>query len=364
MAILCWNGTTRGAAASPILRRTTPTPPYVNWQYAFDTNIGLTKIWGKHTFKGGFSSQDNLKVHNVGTQDAGVIAIEGALNFGQNSNNPFDTGFGYSNAALGVFQSYSQLNGLIEGRYVFHNNDFYFQDNWRVTKKLTLDMGMRFVHNGPPYDSREQISNFFPNLWQASQAPQLFQPGCAVPNQNPCSSANRVAINPVTGASLGLGSSSIIGDIVPNSGNVLNGIVQAGKGINKANYSEPLLVYGPRFGAAYAMSDKIVIRGGIGLFYGRPQGDASYGQSGNPPVGQAATVFNSTLAAVAAGTASAYQAPPQLNIYNYNANIPASLQWNIGTQVVVPWAGRVDVSYVEDYNYNTVAWAAVGTPTG
>ncbi len=343
-----------------------PYPGFVNWQYTIDSNLALTKIWGKHTFKGGFSSQDSMKIQNLGTQDSGVIAPEGALNFGQNSNNPLDSGFGYSNAALGVFQTYAEQSALIEGRYVYHNNDFYLQDNWKATRKLTLDMGLRFVHNGPQYDSREQLSNFFPNLWQASQAPQLFQPGCLVAQAAgaACSAANRVAVNPVTGASLGIDTSSIIGDIVPNTGNLLNGIVSAGKGIQKSNYSEPLLVYGPRFGAAYALSDKIVFRGGIGLFYDRPQGDAIYGQSGNPPTGQAATVFNSTLAAVAAGTASAYQAPPQLNVYNYNAAIPASLQFNFGGQIVVPWSGLVDISYVQSYNYNTVAWGAIGTPTG
>ena len=339
-------------------------PPFVNWQYTVDANLALTKIWGRHTFKAGYALQNSMKVQNLGTQTLGVLPIEGALNFGQNSNNPLDTGFGYSNAALGVFQSYAQQSALTEGRYVYHSNDFYIEDNWKVTKKLTLDMGMRFVHNGPQYDSREQLSNFFPNLWQASQAPQLFVPGCTVMNQNPCASANRVAVNPVTGASLGPGSSAIIGDIVPNTGNLLNGIVQAGKGINKANYSEPFLVFGPRFGAAYSLSQKIVLRGAIGMFYDRPQGDAIYGQIGNPPTGQAATVYNSTLQAVAAGAASAYQAPPQLVVYNYNANIPSSFQFNFGSQFVLPWASLVDVSYVQSDNYNTVAWGTIGTPTG
>ena len=338
-------------------------PPFVNWQYTIDSNLALTKIWGRHTFKGGFSSQDSLKVQNLGTQTLGVLPIEGALNFGQNSNNPLDTGFGYSNAALGVFQSYAEQSALTEGRYVYHNNDFYIQDNWKITKKLTLDMGLRFVHNGPQYDAREQLSNFFPDKWQASQAPLLFTPGCAV-TATPCPSASRVAINPLTGASLGIGSSSNIGNIVPNTGNLLNGIVRAGQGIDKANYTEPFLIYGPRFGAAYALSDKVVLRGAIGLFYDRPQGDAIYGQIGNPPTGQAATVYNSTLEAVAAGAATAYQAPPQLVVYNYNASVPASLQFNFGAQVVLPWAGLVDVSYVQSKNYNTVAWGTIGTPAG
>ncbi len=338
-------------------------PPFVNWQYTVDANLALTKIWGRHTFKGGYTLQNNLKVQNLGTQTLGVLPIEGSLNFGQNSNNPLDTGFGYANAALGIFQSYAQQSGLTEGRYVYHSNDFYIQDNWKVTKKLTLDMGMRFVHNGPQYDSREQLSNFFPDQWQASQAPLLFVPGCSI-SQNPCASANRVAVNPATGVSLGPGSSSIIGDIVPNTGNLLNGIVPAGKGINKANYSEPFLVYGPRFGAAYAISERVVLRGAIGLFYDRPQGDAIYGQIGNPPTGQAATVYNSTLQAVAAGTATAYQAPPQLVVYNYNANIPASLQFNFGAQIGLPWASVVDISYVQSDNYNNIAYGTIGTPAG
>ena len=343
-----------------------PYPPFINWQYTVDTNLALTKIWGKHTFKGGFSSQDSMKVQNLGTQGTGVLPVEGSLNFGNSTNNPLDSGFGYSNAALGIFQSYAQQSALLEGRYVYHNNDFYIQDNWKVTKKLTLDMGLRFVHNGPQYDSREQLSNFFPDLWQASQAPQLFQSGCAVtmPSNQACPGIDRVAVNPVTGASLGLGTSSIIGDIVPNTGNPLNGIVLAGHGIDKANYSEPFLVFGPRFGGAYALTQKIVLRGGLGLFYDRPQGDAIFYQIGNPPFNSQGTVYNSTLAAVAAGTASAYQAPPELLVFNYKANVPASFQFNFGSQFVLPLASLVDVSYVQSYNYNTVAWGTIATPSG
>ena len=171
-------------------------------------------------------------------------------------------------------------------------------------------------------------------------------------------------MNPLTGTSLGVGSSSIIGNIVPNTGNPLNGIVVAGQGIDKANYSEPFIVWGPRFGGAYALSEKIVFRGAIGLFYDRPQGDAVYYQIGNPPFQTQGTVYNSTLQNVAAGTATAYQAPPQLLIYNYKADVPASLQFNFGAQFVLPWASLVDVSYVQSYNYNTVAWGTIATPGG
>jgi hypothetical protein len=339
-------------------------PPFVNWQYTVDTNIALTKVWRTHTFKAGFSSQDSMKVQNLGTQEAGTLPIEGALSFANNSNNPLDTGFGYSNAAIGVFNSYGQQNALVEGRYVYHNNDFYIQDNWKVNKKLTLDLGVRFVHNGQQYDSREQEANFFPNMWQASQAPLLFVPGCAI-TASVCPGIDRVAINPANGSSLGLGSSAAIGAIVPGTGSITNGIVQAGKGIDKANYTEPFLALGPRVGVAWSpFGSRIVIRGAVGLFYDRPQGDAIFGQTGNPPVGQASTVYNSTLQQVAAGSATQFQAPPQLGIYNYNSGLPSSLQFNIGAQIALPWSSVLDVSFVQDYNYNNIAFGAIGTPGG
>lgn len=202
----------------------------------------------------------------------------------------------------------------MEGRHVYHNHDFYAQDNWRATKKLTLDVGIRITHNGPQYDSREQSSNFFPNRWSASSAPYLYTPGCSitVPSGMACPSTDLVAVNPLTGASQGAGSSAIIGDIVPNSGNVLDGIVQAGHGIAKTNYTEPFLWPEPRLGVTYGATEKMVIRGGFGLFTDRPQGDAIFGQIGNPPTASESTVYNSTLQQVAAGTASAYQAPLHL----------------------------------------------------
>ena len=66
-------------------------------------------------------------------------------------------------------------------------------------------------------------------------------PGCASGSGPGCP---RVAVDPRTGASLGAGSSVAIGTIVPNTGTLLNGIIQAGNGIAKENYIEQSLVFG------------------------------------------------------------------------------------------------------------------------
>ena len=238
-----------------------------------------------------------MKLQNLGTVTQGALPFEGRVNFGNDSNNPLDTGFGYANAALGIFSQFQQQNAFYEGDYRYHNKDFYIQDNWKVNSRLTLDIGMRFTHHGPQYDIKEQASNFFPDQWSAANAPQLYRPGCASAT-GPCT---RVAIDPRTGASLGPGScASAIGTIVPGTGVLTNGIIQAGKGIAKENYVEDPLVFGPRIGAAYDLNgtQSIVLRGSVGVFYDRLQGDSIFGQIGNPPTGQGSTVVNSTLQSV------------------------------------------------------------------
>ena len=340
-------------------------PGFMCWNYTLDSAFSITKIWRTHTIKAGYQGQNSVKVQNLGSQTTGTLPIEGAVDFSNNANNPIDTGFGFSNAALGVFNSFAQQGpNQMEGRLVYHNVDFYIEDNWKVNSKLSLDLGVRFVHNGPQYDSRGQESNFFPNLWQASQAPQLFQPGCAVTVAAgaACPGADAVALNPLTGASLGIGSGPLVGFIVPNSGNALNGIQVAGKGIDKANYTEPFEVPTPRVGMAYSpKGQKFVIRAGVGMMIERPQGDAVFGQLGNPPFAQQMTVYYSTLQQVAAGAVGQYAAPPNLTVFHYDASLPSSLQWNIGAQTLLPWNSSFDASWVGIYNYNTIEYGTVGT---
>ena len=341
----------------------TPYPGFLCDQLTTDIAASLTKIIGAHTFKFGYQSQDSLKRQNVGTQTRGVLAVEGAVDFGQDSNNPLDSGFGFANAALGVFRQFQQQNALIEGDYVYYNKDFYIQDNWKVSRRLSLDYGMRFTHHGPQYDRKLQASNFFPDKWSLANAPVLYQPGCLTGAITPGCAV--VAVNPLTGVSLGAGSALAVGTIVPGSGTVANGFVQQGKGIAKENYKESFLSLGPRAGAAYDVTGNqtFVIRGSIGYFYDRPQGDSIFGQSGNPPTGQQSTLVNSTLQQVAAG-ARGLQAPPASLVYYYDAEIGSSLNWNIGTQMTLPWAAALDVSYVGSHNFNSIAFGSISTPAG
>ncbi len=61
--------------------------------------------------------------------------LSASINFAQrHANNPLDTSFGFANAALGVFSSYSQLSRWGEGAYTAINHEGFVQDNWKMTR--------------------------------------------------------------------------------------------------------------------------------------------------------------------------------------------------------------------------------------
>ena len=81
----------------------------------------------------------------------------------QGITNPFDTSFGFANAAIGTFSSFAQASRYVEGTFTYNNTEFYVQDNWKASNQLTLDYGVRFVHAQPQYDSLLQSGNFLPD---------------------------------------------------------------------------------------------------------------------------------------------------------------------------------------------------------
>ena len=327
-----------------------------------DVNASVTHVTGGHTLKAGFYYQNGYK-----TQTASVGATtpyNGAISFANDTTNPLDSQFGFANAALGIFASYGQQSKYLEGTFGYNQYEAYIQDNWKVTNKLTLDYGMRFVHQ-PAFAEQQGIaSNFVPEDWSLGNAPVLYQPVCA-PGVSPC---NRRAQNPVTGQILGAGSASLVGSLVPGTGSATNGIYLPGTGpVPETGYRFSPFGAMPRIGVAYdpTATQKVVIRGGGGLFYDRPSGNALTLTTTNPPYSTSAIVFNSTLQGL--DPASAASAPPTLTVYQVDLPLPATWQWNGGAQFALPWASVLDVSYVGRHAYNqlqTVDINAVDYGTG
>ena len=322
-------------------------PGFADHSSVNDYAFNLTKLAGRHTIKAGYYHQHALKRQNRG-------APFGTLNFNNDTNNPLDSQFPFSNAALGIFQSFQQASKFIEGTWIYNNAEFFIQDNWKVTNRLTFDYGMRFVHQQPQYDNTGQSGNFLPEEWSLNAAPRVYVAGCAN-NVYPCTGNNRQAMDPVTGQFLGPNTTLAIGALIPGTGSTTNGLFLSGQGIPDTVFDFPTMGYAPRFGAAYDVTgqQKIVVRGGGGLFFDRPSGNSVFDQILNPPTQQNVTVRYGELQSLgSAGLATT--TPPSLSVYEVDAALPSSFQWNSGVQMSLPWAIALDVSYVGQRGYNIV----------
>src|SRR6185503_4930059 len=219
-----WGG--RIGAAPPNQRY----PGWLNINRTQDYAVSLTKVAGRHTFKGGFYNNHSFKAQNVGAGGIANLSFQGFVDFGNNANNALDTGFGYANAAVGVFNQYLQASKFVEGSMLYNNTEGYVQDNWKVNSRLTLDYGLRITHQQPQYDQFQQTSNFFPNLWSASAQPVMYVPGCSTGTV--CSGNARNAMDPRTNQILvvsgAANSSAYIGTPILGTRNPLNGVRQAG----------------------------------------------------------------------------------------------------------------------------------------
>jgi hypothetical protein len=330
-------------------------PPYFNVNSTQDLAVSLTKVIGAHTIKAGYYNNHSYKANQAAT--GSTINSFGAISFAQDAvgTNPCDTSFGFANAATGCFSSFSQASRYVEANLVYDNREAYIQDNWRVNSNLSLDYGLRFVHQTPQYDNLGQGSNFLPERWSLDGAPLLYEPFCMV-SVRPgaaCPAASLRARNPLTGEVLGPGSAIAIATIVPGSGSETNGLFRGGQGIADTTYTFPTLGVAPRFGMAYDVGGKqrFVVRGGAGLFFDRPLGQSAVGLAGNPPNSQSITLRYTNLQTIGTGGLTTTGAPAMF-VVEYDAGLPSSWQWNGGVQVALPWASSLDVEYVGQHSYN------------
>lgn len=306
---------------------------------AYILQNNLSKVWKSHQIKTGVYFERNHK------QQPASSPYRGNYSFAVDSLNPLNTGDGFANALLGYVDTYKQANNWPIGSYLFHDLEWYVQDNWRITRRLTLDYGIRFYHMPATQDNNHTIATFVPSLYNPAQAPVLYKPGTV--------NGQSVAINPVTG---GTAPSAYVGQFVPGVGNPSDGAAVAGlNGFPAGLYSTPGVAFGPRFGFAYDLfgNGKTAIRGGFGMFKDKIQGNETYNLSGQAPVTQAPTFYYTTLTALAQGASSGLgngvAGPSNTTQLFGNQPLPNIMNFNLGVQQQV---GNMnfDVAYVGSLN--------------
>jgi hypothetical protein len=318
--------------------------PFLNFNTVIDVTDNISKVWGQHTFKTGVYIQRSRK------DQTAFANANGAYSFSTDTNNAFDTLDGYANLAAGIFDSFNQASSFPTGKYRYTNVEGYFQDTWKVTPTLTLDLGLRLSWYQPQYDASLQTSNFYPNLFNPADQVALFVPG-----------PGGTAVNPLDPGDVEPGGD--VGAIVPGSGNLTNGIRQGLDGTSKYLVQNRPPQIGPRVGIAWDITGKgnVVIRTGAGIYFDRTQGNIVFGLIANPPVSVDPSLsygcLNTSPAGCPTGAATvsstnSLQFPAQLTATDPSAKIPTVYEASFGVQAKLPGGMILDTSYVGTFSYH------------
>ena len=235
-----WAGTTAGFGVSN----------------SYDLIDNLEWVKGKHTIT--FGADFDWIQYNYNTAASGTTpvtlanAVTETAGFTNSTTLTPSTGVAYASFLLGQIDKASLTDNLIQetgGR--FRPISPYVQDNWKVTTKLTLDLGLRY--------------DYFPTYTEAHNVLSFFNP---------------TLTNPVTGT--------------PGA------IQYAGSGANTCNCTTPVHNYmknfGPRFGLAYQIDPKTVVRGSFGIMYahGNGVGGSAISRTGTGTLGFSAAPADSS----------------------------------------------------------------------
>ncbi len=295
--------------------------------YQLRDDVSITK--GAHQLKMGFGWALYKKTQDLFGQTQGGFNFDGTF-----------TGNDFADFLLGDAKSYQELAVQDAGQWNNVSWSSYFQDNWRVNRKLTLNLGVRWDGVPHTYEANDRMGNFYPSLYNPANAALLNADG---------------TINP---ASPGLGTSP--NPILARVPLYLNGIgIPEQNGVPKGLVNNHWANFGPRLGFAYDLtgSGKMVVRGGFGIMYERIQGNDMYNAGPNIPFSLQVTTpgpvefVNPTLS-LATGTATALPINPAsitgLAVNEYQQ--PASYQWSVGIQRQLSSRSVLSVAYVGNTN--------------
>ncbi|MEN6532818.1 MAG: carboxypeptidase-like regulatory domain-containing protein [Bryobacteraceae bacterium] len=305
--------------------------PYSTKQYRADISDNLTKITGSHTIKTG------VFIDRVWSSPSMSTTFNGSLAFGQSSINPLDSGYGYSNALLGNYASYSESSSAGRLHVRSLNVEWFVQDNWKVSRRFTLDYGIRFSWIPPLRDRDNHVSAFVPTLYNSAQAVHLIKPALV--------NGTRVGVDPETGT---VYSKTLIGAIAPSSGNRSNGLVIGGKdGYPEGLINDRGIHYSPRVGFAWDVfgQGKTAVRGGFGIFYNRQDFDTllTGGYGSQQPTVETPNIYYSTLATLS--SAAGYYFPATVRGLDRAGHVPTVMNYSLSVQQNIGFNTVVDLGY-------------------
>ncbi len=309
--------------------------PWKNGYEGFEYRDDLSWTKGRHQFKYGFSWLHDYKNQQLQANTQGTAAFNSSA-FSHDS---------YINFLLGDASSFTQLQYLADKHWVNNNYGFYGNDNWHVTPRLTLNLGLRYDGMPHAFERYNQFANFVASDYNSS----LGNPVTAAGTLNPSSLSTFSG----TGSELFY----------------LNGIKEADvDGFPRGVVVNDYKTWEPRVGFAYNIggSGKTVLRGGFGTFYERVQGNDVYNAALNPPFAYQPSAtnvyFSNPQTSALTGLTTTQSFPSDLTNINYHYPNPGTIDFSLGIQrelapsvvAVVQYVGSDGWNQSDDLQINTL----------
>ena len=286
---------------------------------------------GPHTFKAGVLVIRNRKDQN------GRSRYNGQITFSNAASNANTTRNALADALLGNFQSYTEASDDPIGHFRFTDVEAYVYDSWKMTRRFSLEFGLRYQHAGPTYTQANNIVSFDPSLFDPLQAVTLTANGNSIDTTK---GGNR--LNGLVRAGDGVPADQL--GRVPNGNSP--GVLAVPAGAPRGFYDVEHL-FAPRFGFSYSpfKDNRTAIRGGIGLFYDKPEGNIIFSQLNLPPFIQSSTFQNGNLSNPSGGAAGAASLLG-VSAINPNLKVARTTSYSLGVQREMPWGVLLEASYV------------------
>lgn len=145
--------------------------PWTQANTTINVNDNLTWVRRNHTLKFGFFYQRNRKNQIAWGNVNGQVGFSQRPTSGGSCGESACTGDPLASALLGSFDNFLQDTSRPMGFFRYNQAEFYVQDTWKVTSRLTLDYGMRFAWIPPQYDAKNQVALFIPSAYTGSGTP-------------------------------------------------------------------------------------------------------------------------------------------------------------------------------------------------
>jgi hypothetical protein len=236
---------------------------YGAWHNAaedYEPRVDLSLTRGNHAMKFGFSYNRYTKNQQLQNNAAGVYQ------FGQNQTGTGaggDAGDPFMSMLLGLSTNFGQPQSMAIRHYVNQTPSAYVNDNWKVSPRLSLQIGLR-------YDA-------LPHAWERNNALENFEPSTYINTPPDWSTTVAGSIDP---SSFGIQTPPGFG----GASYYLNGMVTPGQnGVPRGLVTNDFNTLQPRVGFSYDLTGagKTILRGGFGTFYERMQGNDIYGVANN-----------------------------------------------------------------------------------